>query len=115
QGMGPLVNINGKQVDMDRIVEEIDWNETEIWALSNPRNMKSMEHPFHVHGVQFQVLERTVDGHLEILQGWKDTVLLLAGEAVKLIGTFKQKGVFMYHCHILEHEDAGMMGQFQVE
>lgn len=115
QGMGPHVNINGKQMDMDRIDEEIDWNETEIWEVSNPRNRMSMEHPFHVHGVQFQVLERNGEDPPENEQGWKDTVLLMPGEDVKLIATFKQKGVFMYHCHILEHEDAGMMGQFQVE
>src|SRR5699024_1608951 len=112
QGMGPHVNINGKQMDMDRIDEEIDWNETEIWEVSNPRNRMSMEHPFHVHGVQFQVLERNGEDPPENEQGWKDTVLLMPGEDVKLIATFKQKGVFMYHCHILEHEDAGMMGQF---
>ncbi|WP_425427507.1 multicopper oxidase domain-containing protein [Bacillus canaveralius] len=47
--------------------------------------------------------------------GWKDTILVNPGEKVRAIATFDQAGVFMYHCHILEHEDAGMMGQFQVK
>ncbi|WP_311315407.1 multicopper oxidase domain-containing protein [Neobacillus mesonae] len=47
--------------------------------------------------------------------GWKDTILVYPGEKVRAVATFNLPGVFMYHCHILEHEDAGMMGQFKVE
>jgi len=47
-------------------------------------------------------------------RGWKDTILVEPGEKVRAIATFDHKGLFMYHCHILEHEDAGMMGQFNV-
>ncbi|HEY4599933.1 MAG TPA: multicopper oxidase domain-containing protein [Cerasibacillus sp.] len=115
QGMGHMVNINGKQMDIHRIDEEVNLDETEIWDVSNPNGRMAMEHPFHVHGVQFQILERNGEEPPENERGWKDTVLLMPGENVKLIATFKHKGTFMYHCHILEHEDAGMMGQFQVD
>lgn len=77
--------------------------------------MHSTPHPFHVHGVQFQVIER--DGGAPPLneRGWKDTVMVDNGEEVKILAKFRKKGLFMYHCHILEHEDSGMMGQFLVE
>lgn len=133
QGMGPMVNINGKQMDMNRIDEEVPFDGTEIWEIKNsgmnhmmgrremngPNGMMgergmSGPHPFHIHGVQFQVLERNGTVPPANEQGWKDTVLLFPNEEVKVIAQFKQKGTFMYHCHILEHEDAGMMGQFQV-
>lgn len=119
QGMGHSVNINGKQMDMNRIDEEVQLGATEIWEITNTNSgmmgRMGMPHPFHVHGVQFQVLERNGEKPAENEQGWKDTVLLMPGEKVKIIATFKKEGVFMYHCHILEHEDAGMMGQFEVK
>lgn len=117
QGMGPSVNINGKQFDMDRIDEQINLHDTEIWEISNESGMGMMggtPHPFHAHGVQFQVLERNDNPPSAIESGWKDTVLVYPGETVRVIATLNHKGIFMYHCHILEHEDAGMMGQFQV-
>src|SRR5699024_2893887 len=61
EGMGPMVNINGKQFDADRIDEELKMNDTEIWEISNSSGMGmmgGMMHPFHMHGVQFQVLDR---------------------------------------------------------
>jgi FtsP/CotA-like multicopper oxidase with cupredoxin domain len=76
--------------------------------------MGGTPHPFHAHGVQFQVLERNDNPPSAIESGWKDTVLVYPGETVRVIATLNHKGIFMYHCHILEHEDAGMMGQFQV-
>jgi len=117
EGMGPMVNINGKQFDVDRIDEELNINDTEIWEISNESGMGMMEgtvHPFHAHGVQFQVLERDGNPPPSGETGWKDTVLVNPDEKVKIIATFKHDGKFMYHCHILEHEDAGMMGQFKV-
>ncbi|UJF16737.1 multicopper oxidase domain-containing protein (plasmid) [Jeotgalibaca sp. MA1X17-3] len=117
-GMGPMVAINGKQMDMDRIDEEVKVNELEEWVVSNQSSggmMSSSPHPFHVHGVQFQIVER--NGEVPPLneQGWKDTVMVKNNEEVKLLVIFKEKGLFMYHCHILEHEDSGMMGQFIVD
>ncbi|SHE28252.1 Multicopper oxidase with three cupredoxin domains (includes cell division protein FtsP and spore coat protein CotA) [Atopostipes suicloacalis DSM 15692] len=119
-GMGPMVAINGKQMDMDRIDEYLNLNELEEWVVTNESagmGMMSSEtpHPLHVHGVQFQVIERNGGEPPLNEQGWKDTVMVESGEEVRLLVKFKQKGLFMYHCHILEHEDAGMMGQFLVE
>src|SRR5579875_776562 len=88
--------------------------------------MSSMAHPIHLHGEQFQILERKIDeDHADdyatmrdgfIVSGWKDTVLVVPGERVRLIKPFHDfKGLYMYHCHNLEHEDMGMMRQFSVE
>lgn len=119
-GMGPMVNINGKQMDMTRIDEVVKQGDTEIWVIRNVMDIGPMMggdigHPFHYHGVQFQVLSR--DGNLPPLneRGWKDTVLVNPNETVRVIARFDYKGLYMYHCHILEHEDAGMMGQFEVK
>jgi len=118
-GMGPMVTINGKQMNMDRIDEKLNLGELEEWIISNESAgmgmMNSIPHPFHVHGVQFQVIER--DGKMPPLneRGWKDTVMVDNGEKVNILAKFRKKGLFMYHCHILEHEDSGMMGQFLVE
>ncbi|WP_217608863.1 multicopper oxidase domain-containing protein, partial [Bacillus sp. GbtcB15] len=76
QGMGPSVNINGKQMDMDRIDEEVNLNDTEIWEISNDSGMGmmgGMAHPFHAHGVQFQILDRDGNPPPENEMGWKDT------------------------------------------
>ncbi|MFA5984883.1 MAG: multicopper oxidase domain-containing protein [Methylococcaceae bacterium] len=88
--------------------------------------MMSMAHPIHLHGQYFQVLSRTSqnaesehyasvkDGFIE--NAWKDTVLVMPGERVKIIKPFQDfKGLFMFHCHNLEHEDMGMMRDFLVE
>lgn len=88
--------------------------------------MMSMAHPIHLHGQPFQILSRTSsinesndyatvkEGFIE--GGWKDTVLVMPGERVKIIKPFQDfKGLFMYHCHNLEHEDMGMMRDFSVE
>lgn len=88
--------------------------------------MMSMAHPIHFHGQYFQILDRSLDGpesqgyasvkHGFIEGGWKDTVLVMPGERVKIIKPFQDfKGLFMFHCHNLEHEDMGMMRDFSVE
>ena len=54
-----MVSINGKNMNMDRIDEKIKLGDTEIWEITNPKNMMDiMSHPFHIHGVQFQILSR---------------------------------------------------------
>ena len=86
----------------------------------------SMGHPIHIHGQQFQVLERSVDAafgepwhtveHGYVDEGWKDTVMLMPGERVRLLKRFDDyPGLFLYHCHNLEHEDMGMMRNFRLE
>ncbi|MCP8970608.1 multicopper oxidase family protein [Ectobacillus ponti] len=115
-GMGKYVNINGKQMDMNRMDERVGLNTVEIWEISNPSAAgMSMSHPFHAHGVQFQLLSRNGGPPPANETGWKDTIHLRPDERVEAIARFRKPGVFMYHCHILEHEDAGMMGQFEVK
>ena len=114
--MGKRLTINGKQMDINRIDEKIETNSIEIWEIVNSSGMMmSMPHSMHLHDVQFQILSRNGKTPPLHEQGRKDTVLILPGESVKIIIHFKDyKGIYMYHCHLLEHEDDGMMGQFEI-
>ena len=94
---------------------------SEIWEFHNPiqrRGMMGLQvpHPMHLHGAHFRVLERSgnsMDGYVD--EGWKDTVMLMPGERVKLHVRFGDNpGLFLYHCHNLEHGDAGMMRDFLI-
>jgi FtsP/CotA-like multicopper oxidase with cupredoxin domain len=108
-GMDPF-SINGRPFDPARIDARVRLGDLEVWEVSGDM----MSHPFHVHGVHFRVLARA--GGLDPDDaGIKDTVR--ADAPVRLLVRFGQPAVaapFMYHCHILEHEDLGMMGQFTV-
>lgn len=114
-GMGGAMGINGRSMDMDRIDERVSSGSVEIWRI---RNSTPLAHPFHIHGIQFRTLDR--DGEPPQLHErcLKDTVLVDPGSTVRVIMEFSDfadpKRPYMYHCHILEHEDAGMMGQFVV-
>ncbi|WP_330113846.1 multicopper oxidase family protein [Streptomyces sp. MUM 178J] len=107
--------INGRKMDMARIDETVTRGETEIWTV---RNEHGTPHNFHVHDVQFRVLE--VDGERPPaeLRGAKDTVFVPGRTTVKLAVRFDGPSdpdvPYMYHCHLLYHEDLGMMGQFVV-
>ncbi len=115
QSMGITGTINGKYFDIDRIDEEVNLNETEIWIIRNTGGMmQAGGHPFHVHGTQFQIISRNGQAPPPHEQGYKDTVYVDIGEEVQILVRFTHPGIFMYHCHILEHEDNGMMGQFRV-
>jgi FtsP/CotA-like multicopper oxidase with cupredoxin domain len=107
--------INDKIYDLNRIDETVQAGSVEIWEFDNSNGDEI--HPMHIHGVQFQVIERT-GGRGSLIateRGWKDTVLLMPNEKVKVIMTFPQeKGMFVFHCHNLEHEDDGMMLNFEV-
>jgi blue copper oxidase len=108
-GSGGTMAINGRPFDMDRIDERVVLGDTEIWEVSG----EMMFHPMHIHGVQFEVLSRNGGKPMTRDAGARDTVLVR--EPVELLVRFTQPAVkapFMYHCHILEHEDNGMMGQF---
>lgn len=116
ESMGINGTINGKYYDMSRIDEEVEMNVNEIWVVRSLGGMMQIGgHPFHVHGTQFQIISR--DGKAPLLEesGFKDTVFVDVGEEVRIRVVFKYPGIFMYHCHILEHEDNGMMGQFRVQ
>ncbi len=94
-------------------------------AAAQPAMRDFMAHPVHLHGVQFQVIDRQVDdaqrsgwetvnaGLMD--QGWKDTVLVMPGERVRIVVRFDgYRGRYLFHCHNLEHEDSGMMRYFEV-
>lgn len=106
---GPLHGIDGRAFDMNRIDQRVRLGDVEIWEVSG----ELMHHPFHIHGVHFEVLRRGGRSPDVTDQGRRDTVLVQ--EPVELLVRFGQPApevAFMYHCHILEHEDHGMMGQY---
>jgi len=112
---GGQFSINGRLMAENYINERIEFNTTEIWELTNT---SPMMHPFHVHNGQFQLLDRNGASPPDNELGWKDTVKVGPGETVRIIMRFTdfrdEENPYMYHCHILEHEDRGMMGQFLV-
>jgi bilirubin oxidase len=105
--------IDGKSFDPARIDLTSRVNEVEQWTIDN---RSSMDHPFHLHGTQFQVVSRTRSGvtATEPYFAWRDTVNVAAFETVVLKVVQHQLGKRMYHCHILEHESQGMMGVLEV-
>jgi FtsP/CotA-like multicopper oxidase with cupredoxin domain len=115
-GMGQMVTLNGRKFDMHRIDDNVTLGDIEIWEITTTgaMMMDSPGHPFHIHGTQFQILSRSGKAPGANERGWKDTVFVRANETVRIIVRFNYEGVFMYHCHILEHEEAGMMGQLEV-
>ncbi|MFF9798798.1 multicopper oxidase domain-containing protein [Streptomyces rochei] len=107
--------INGRAMAMDRVDETVTRGTTEIWTV---RNTNGMPHNFHVHDVQFRVLEVNGEAPSGALRGPKDTVFVPNGTTMKLAmrfdGPADPNTPYMYHCHLLYHEDQGMMGQFVV-
>jgi FtsP/CotA-like multicopper oxidase with cupredoxin domain len=107
--------INGRTFDMDRIDERVPFDETEIWTFEN---VSGFPHPVHLHATHFRVLSRT-GGRGRVFpweEGRKDTVLVWPGERVEVALRFTaHRGLFLLHCHNLEHEDHGMMMNFLVE
>ncbi len=107
--------INDVSFDMDVINYTIPFDNTEIWELTN---QSAIAHPFHIHDVQFYVLTRNGVAPPVHEQGRKDVVFVKPQETVRFITkfeTFADATVpYMYHCHMLTHEDGGMMGQFAV-
>ena len=115
----------GRTFSMDGVAadETVAAGSTHVWEFVNQSNGMSMEtaHPIHIHGRQFRVLDRTGGRATNALRegivdaGWSDTVLVLPGETVRAQVTFtSHAGLYLYHCHILEHEDMGMMRNFRV-
>ena len=114
--------INGRVFEMMEVAEDemVHVHETMAWEWINNT---PIPHPMHMHNVQFQVVERTpstASSYGTINQGlvdtgWKDTVLVWPGERVKIAMTFgPHTGMYMYHCHILEHEDMTMMRNYMI-
>ena len=116
-GMGQFT-INGKSMDMMRIDERLNLGDVEEWEIINDMGMN---HNFHIHATHFRVISR--NGSAAQVRanekGYKDVVHLAGGESVKFIVkmtdvTADDANPYMFHCHFLEHEDNGMMGQFTV-
>lgn len=111
---GPFF-FNDQLFEMERIDQQIPLNNLEIWSISNET---MVAHPFHIHDVQFFVLDR--DGITVSAEeaGYKDVVMVGPNETVNLITKFEDFAdttlPYIYHCNILMHEDDGMMGQFVV-
>ncbi len=105
-----LVGINGKPYDIGRIDVETQLGTTEVWEIVSI----GMPHPFHVHGALFRILSIEGAPPQPHITGWKDTALV--EDKAELLVAFNQPATrehpFMYHCHILEHEEAGLMGQY---
>ena len=141
--MGTGWTINGRTFQMTDVAEDeiVKLDTLEMWEFINQagggnqgRGMggggmmsggMTLPHPMHVHGLQFQVIEREVDpalrgawetvseGYLD--EGWKDTALTMPGERVKILLKFEDfTGLYLYHCHNLEHEDMGMMRNYRI-
>lgn len=106
--------INNTLFDMSKTNFQVQKGTKEIWTIRNSEGHMDMPHPFHVHGAQFRVIERNGNNPPLNERGWKDTVNLNPGEEVKILIEFKTNGLTVYHCHILEHEESGMMGQFKI-
>lgn len=118
-GMGNLEGpflINGASFDMGVINYTVPLDNIEIWNLTN---QTPIAHPFHIHDVQFFILDINGNPPPPELAGYNDVVLVPAGMGnVRFIAQFSDHAndtiPYMYHCHMLPHEDGGMMGQFIV-
>lgn len=122
--------VNGRGFEMEGVAEDeiVRLNTLEIWEFTNDASMGMMgmmAHPIHIHGLQFQILERGVKPALAeavnsvsagyVDEGWKDEVFLMPGERAKVLVAFKDfPGLFPYHCHMLEHGDTGLMRNYLV-
>ncbi|MFF0425317.1 multicopper oxidase family protein [Streptomyces sp. NPDC004520] len=105
--------INGQMYDPDRIDTTVAFGSSEIWSVTNTN--KRVAHNFHVHLVQFRVLERGGLPAGPTEAGLKDTVRVMPGETVKLHVTFDGfRGDYVYHCHMLDHSAMGMMATFRI-
>jgi len=99
---------NGKTFDMNRVDAAVKLGTTEDWEIANV-DPDGMEHPFHLHINPFQVIDR--NGKPDPYRSWKDTLRVGGKETVRIRIPFRDfVGKTVYHCHVLDHEDLGMMG-----
>jgi FtsP/CotA-like multicopper oxidase with cupredoxin domain len=125
--MSALLNVRSYKMNDVKTDEIIPVNSLQLIEFDNDMHgMMSMPHPMHLHGEQFQILKREFNPKSESVyktvnagfvdSGWHDTVMVMPGEKLTLLKPFNDyKGMFMYHCHNLEHEDLGMMRDFRIE
>ena len=115
-------SINGRIFEMEDVASDeiVQLGSKEIWEFNNigggMMHMMNLPHPIHLHGKQFRIIERSGvmhEGYVD--EGWKDTALLMPGERIRILVDFDDyPGLFLYHCHNLEHEDMGMMRNYFV-
>lgn len=99
--------IDGRTFDADRTDIAARLGSVEEWEI---RNTSPMDHPFHLHVWPFVLVDAP-----PAQQGWKDTINVPAGSSVRVVVAFTEiPGRTVYHCHILDHEDLGMMGVIDV-
>ncbi len=107
--------INGVSMEMNTINVTIPLGNTEIWEFTNS---SPIQHPIHIHDIQFYILDIGGNPPPPEAQGLKDTYLVPSGQTMRIIIKFEDFAddtiPYMYHCHMLNHEDGGMMGQFVV-
>ncbi|RPH30826.1 multicopper oxidase CueO [Buttiauxella warmboldiae] len=107
--------INGKAFDMNTPAFAVEKGKYEKWTISGEGDM--MLHPFHIHGTQFRILSENGQPVAAHRQGWKDTVRVEGGRSEVLVRfdhPASKDQAYMAHCHLLEHEDTGMMLGFTV-
>ena len=110
-GGGMVFMINGKAYDHSRVDTQVILDTTEDWEVTNTG---SMAHPFHIHTNKFQVISQ--NGQPAPYSAWKDVVSVSPGETVRIRMAFRDYvGKTVYHCHVLDHEDRGMMGILEIQ
>ncbi|MGB3294398.1 MAG: multicopper oxidase family protein [Phormidesmis sp.] len=110
-GGGMVFVINGKAFDPNRVDTQVMLDTVEDWEIINTG---SMTHPFHVHTNKFQIISQ--NGQPASYSAWKDVVPVSPGETVRIRMAFRDYiGKTVYHCHVLDHEDRGMMGTLEIQ
>jgi blue copper oxidase len=115
-GPGTPFSFDDTPYDESVINQHVALDATEQWTIQNNR---TFGHAFHIHDVQFHIVSRSSGTVPDYEQGWKDTVFLPINESVSFVARFSDfasaTDPYMYHCHMANHEDGGLMGQFVVE
>jgi FtsP/CotA-like multicopper oxidase with cupredoxin domain len=119
--LGPGIELNGQlMTDTDHGADmagtlRIPLSQTEVWTI---KNRSQFTHVFHVHDIQFNVLDRNGRRANARERGWKDSIYVGPGQTARIAMKFTTfadaNSPYMFHCHVLRHEDGGMMGQFVV-
>lgn len=114
-GPGSPFTFDDEGYSMDHVAHTVVLDTVEAWTIENGQ---IFGHSFHIHDVQFAIVERSTGPVPEYEKGWKDTFYIELGESVTFVAKFddyaSSEHPFMYHCHMANHEDEGLMGQFMV-
>ena len=113
---GPIFKLDNKLFNFNLINQRVKLDNTEIWEI---KSTSGFSHPFHIHDVEFYVLDINGAAAPNYQQGWKDVIMVRSNTTVRFIAKFSDFAdadhPFMYHCHIAKHEDDGLMAQFVVQ